>query len=482
MRDFFDGLARRASTDGNRTAIAFDNAVLSYAALCGKVRAVAADAMQLPRRVGLSASRGADGIIFDLALSFAGKEIVPLPEFFSDAQLAHIVEATGLTHAITDAASADRLSRLGLVAHPLDAASIPSTTPADESRRIIFTSGTTGTPKGVCLSGTQILASAEALAEASGATGRDRYLSVLPNSLLLEQIAGIYLPLSVGATIIAAGTQAGFQAGQLADCAEQTKATATVLVPEFLYAWLNELRVRRRRAPSSLRFVAVGGAPVSARVADEAWSRGLPVYEGYGLSECCSVVCVNRPGSRRTGTVGRPLRHVRIGLEDGEIVVSGPTVMHGYVGSPPTGGTWRTGDLGTLDDDGFLSVVGRKDNVIVTSAGRNVSPEWIEQVIESGGHIKRCVVISHRQELAALIIKKDHAPGDDESALNAFFADATRQLPSYARPRRYAVMTERQLAGLDLFTPNQRPRRSRISSIFDHLDSVPAMDIHGATA
>lgn len=482
MREFFDGLVRRASADGDRAAIVSDNATLSYAALCGKIRAVAAAAADLPQRVGLLTSQGADSIVFDLALSFAGKEIVPLPEFFSDAQLAHIVQEAGLTDAMTDAASVDRVRRLGLLAHPLSAASVPSTTPANELSRIIFTSGTTGTPKGVCLSGTQILASAEALAEASDATGRDRYLSVLPNSLLLEQIAGVYLPLSVGATIIVAGTHGSSRTSQLADWAEQSKATATVLVPELLYAWLNELRIHARRAPSSLRFVAVGGAPVSARLADEAWSHGLPIYEGYGLSECCSVVCLNRSGSRRTGTVGRPLGNVQIAVEDGEIVVKGPTVMQGYLGASPTDGIWRTGDLGELDDDGFLRVVGRKDNVIVTRAGRNVSPEWIEQVIESGGHIKRCVVISHRQDLAALIVRKDTDPGDDELALDEIVADATRQLPDYAKPRRYAVMTEQQLAGLDLFTPNQRPRRSRISSIFDRLDSVPAMDIHGTTA
>jgi len=476
MREFFDGLARRAAADGNRTAIVSDNAILSYAALCGKVRAMTAAARALPERVGLLVGQGADGIVFDLALSFAGKEIVPLPEFFSEAQLAHIVQKTGLTHGVTDAASADRVQRLGLVAQPLGATAVPGVTPASEARRIIFTSGTTGTPKGVCLSGTQMLASADALAEASGATGRDRYLSVLPNSLLLEQIAGIYLPLSVGAMIVLPGAHGSFRASQFSDCVEQSKATATVLVPELLYAWLNELRIAARRAPSSLRFVAVGGASVSAQLAEEAWSRGLPIYEGYGLSECCSVVCVNRPGARR------PLKNVQIAIDDGEIVVSGPTVTRGYVGEPPANGTWRTGDLGALDDAGFVRIIGRKDNVIVTGAGRNVSPEWIEQVIEAGGHVKRCVVVGHRQELAALIVPKNPSLCGDDLALRDLVVDATHQLPDYARPRRYAAMTEQQLGHLDLFTPNQRPRRALISSVFDRVDAVRVMDVQGETA
>ena len=142
-----------------------------------------------------------------------------------------------------------------------------SIAPATGAGRIIFTSGTTGNPKGVCLSGRQLLASVAALAEASGASAADRYLSVLPNSLLLEQIAGTYLPLSVGAAIHLPGVLAASPAGQLT-AAEQARATATVLVPELLAAWVKELQARGNRAPGSLRFIAVGGAPISAAFGD----------------------------------------------------------------------------------------------------------------------------------------------------------------------------------------------------------------------
>ena len=284
--------------------------------------------------------------------------------------------------------------------------SVTNIVPVTGAGRIIFTSGTTGKPKGVCLSERQLLASVTALAEASRASAADRYLSVLPNSLLLEQIAGTYLPLSVGAAIHLPGVLATSPAGQLT-AAEQVRATTTVLVPELLAAWVKELQASGNRGPGSLRFIAVGGAPVSQQLTTAAWDHGLPVYEGYGLSECASVVCVNRPDARRAGTVGRPLSNVAVAIDSGEIVVSGSTVMNGYVGEPRISGSWHTGDLGHFDADGFLIVTGRKDNVIVTAAGRNISPEWVEDVITADSRVGRCVVVAHERELVALIIPTD---------------------------------------------------------------------------
>jgi long-chain acyl-CoA synthetase len=259
MLEFFEGLQRRAAATGQRPAIVTADGALSYAALAGEVRSKAQSAARLPPRIGLLMANGADSIVCDLTLSFAGKEVVPLPEFFSDAQLSHIVQTAQPTDAVTDARSVERATRLGLVVHNLSAEAVPDISPAKETSRIIFTSGTTGKPKGVCLSGSQLLASVHALADATLASAEDRYLSVLPNSLLLEQIAGMYLPLSVGAAILAPGARSAPPGGQLALAAERADATATVLVPELLLAWLKELQALGRRGPQSLRFIAVGG-------------------------------------------------------------------------------------------------------------------------------------------------------------------------------------------------------------------------------
>ena len=296
MRVFFDGLAHQAATAESRQALISALGALTYSALVERVRAHAQWAVRLPRRVGLLFAKGPDQLIADLAMSFAGKELIPLPDFFSDSQLEHIVRTTQLSDVVTDSLSVERAKRLGLTVHDLAAESLPANVPAPDSQRIIFTSGTTGRPKGVCLSGRQLLASVSALAEASGAGKDDRYLSVLPGSLLLEQIAGTFLPLSVGAAIyMPSGGSPASLGSSLALAAQQTQATATVLVPELLIAWLHELRTHGLPAPKSFRFIAVGGAPVSQQLAATAWRQGLPVYEGYGLSECCSVVSVNRP-------------------------------------------------------------------------------------------------------------------------------------------------------------------------------------------
>ena len=141
---------------------------------------------------------------------------------------------------------------------------------------------------------------------------------------------------------------------------------------------------------------------------------GIPLFEGYGLSECCSVVALNRPGATRAGSVGQPLEGLRVQIEDGEIVVEGPSLMDGYLHEdslPPF--RWRTGDLGCLDKDGFLTVYGRRDNLIITPSGRNINPEWVETTLLDEANIAACVVgpIGEPMELSVLLIPSEAAAG-----------------------------------------------------------------------
>jgi long-subunit acyl-CoA synthetase (AMP-forming) len=479
MREFFEGLSRRATIAGGQRAIIAPECSLSYGELFECVRSVAQWANRLPQRVGLLSGKTPGGIVSDLALSFAGKELVPLPAFFSDTQLSHIIRTAQLSHAVCDPNFVERTKSLGLIVCEPGAESTPGIEPATDTSRIIFTSGTTGQPKGVRLSGRQIKASVAALAQATGANAADRYLSLLPSSLLLEQIAGIYVPLSVGAEIhLPRGWSGSSNSGSIAVAAEQANATATVLVPELLATWLHELQALGRSGPASLRYVAVGGAPVSKQLAIAAWELGVPVHEGYGLSECCSVVTVNRPGDRRAGTVGRPLPGVNVTIENGEIVVSGPTVMGGYLTESKTIESWRTGDAGNFDPDGFLIVTGRKDNVIVTSAGRNIHPEWIEETVVGDHRIKRCVVVEYESELVAVVIPDDASMCRDWPAMQDLVEHATREVPDYAKPRRYLALSDQEFNRLDLLTSNFRPRRGairRLVSDWSHFLSSQSM-------
>jgi long-subunit acyl-CoA synthetase (AMP-forming) len=215
--------------------------------------------------------------------------------------------------------------------------------------------------------------------------------------------------------------------------------------------------------PSSLKFCAVGGASVSPSLLERATAAGLPVYEGYGLSECASVVCLNTPASRRPGSVGKPLPHVRLRLsESGEILVSGPKLL-GYLGDPghDTPHEWRTGDLGEIDADGYVYVRGRARNVFITSYGRNVAPEWVEREIAQRLPQRPVLVHGEAQPYAVALVSG--IQGDAEAAaVERVIADANAALPDYARVQRWACVSEPFSFSNGLLTSNGRLRRSAI--------------------
>jgi long-subunit acyl-CoA synthetase (AMP-forming) len=252
----------------------------------------------------------------------------------------------------------------------------------------------------------------------------------------------------------------------MAKAFENHRPTTSVLVPQLLKHWVAELQSVGLTAPSSLRFVAVGGAPVPRQIANAAWSLGIPVHEGYGLSECCSVVALNRPEERRSGTVGRPLRGLSVSIDDGEIVVDGPSIMDGYLGQGPAIRPWRTGDLGTVDRDGLLTVHGRKDSLLVTSFGRNVSPEWIETMLLADPRIAFCGVAGHGEpHLTALLIPAARGATWFARATRAdilqLLADRCSDAPDYAVPRDCVVVSLQEALNNRLLS-NGRPVRKEI--------------------
>jgi long-subunit acyl-CoA synthetase (AMP-forming) len=210
----------------------------------------------------------------------------------------------------------------------------------------------------------------------------------------------------------------------------------------------------------------VGGAPVPKQIANAAWSLGIPVHEGYGLSECCSVVAVNRPKERRPGTVGQALRGLSVSIDDGEIVVDGPSITDGYLGQEPAKRPWRTGDLGAIDPDGFITIHGRKDSLLVTSFGRNVSPEWIETMLLADPRIAFCVVTGHGEpHLTALLIPSPQGAAWFAKAARAdirkLLSDHCADAPNYAVPRDCVVVSFQEALNNQLLS-NGRPVRKKI--------------------
>jgi acyl-coenzyme A synthetase/AMP-(fatty) acid ligase/heme oxygenase len=460
MRSVLAAIRATAATLPGRIAISDPLGTLSYGALADAIARHAATLAPTPQVVGLLMPRDRSHIVADLALASLGRTVVPLPDFFSLEQWRHMAADAGIGAIVTTAGWQDRVAGLGIpVVIAADAKGRLLT--AESSRRIIYTSGTTGRPKGVVLTETAMDASLDGLERASGATAADIHLSLLPFSLLLEQLAGILLPLKVGARIHIAASP--LEAGAVG-------ATTSVVVPNLLAGWVGALRATATRAPSCLRYVAVGGAPVGEALAESAWALGLPVHEGYGLSECCSVVAVNRPGQRRAGTVGHPLDGIGVTIEDGEIVVRGATVMSGYLGGAEAGGVWRTGDLGRIEADGRVVVLGRKDDVVVTANGRNIHPEWIEPMLLADPAIRHCAVIAGESGLKAVVVPADpaapHSAGHWLPRVQALAATA----PGYAQPAEVAVLPAAFAQHHALFTLDGRPRRRRIAQI---LSEVP---------
>jgi long-subunit acyl-CoA synthetase (AMP-forming) len=214
-----------------------------------------------------------------------------------------------------------------------------------------------------------------------------------------------------------------------------------------------------------LRWVAVGGARVAPCLLQRAEALGLPVYEGYGLSECASVVALNTPAAYRAGSVGKPLPHVRLSFgADGEIFVGGATLL-GYVGDDrPAPDNWPSGDIGHLDADGFLHLHGRKKNLLITSFGRNISPEWLESELCAEAAIAQAVVFGDARPWPAALIVPRRA-GLVDTGTYADIARAVLQvnagLPEYARIGDWLLAEPFTFANGQA-TSNGRPRRDNI--------------------
>jgi long-subunit acyl-CoA synthetase (AMP-forming) len=249
-----------------------------------------------------------------------------------------------------------------------------------------------------------------------------------------------------------------------------------ILVPELLKVWTLYLLATKQRAPGSLRFVAVGGAHVDPALIMQARQAGIPAYEGYGLTECGSVVSLNRPGDEGTG-VGRVLPHVHLRLDHGEVHLQTSAFL-GYTASPalpaPAEHEFATGDLGELDAHGHLHLMGRSKNLLISSFGRNISPEWVESVLLAQSAILQAVVLGDaRPWLAAVIVPM---PGVTQAQVDAAITHANAQLPDYARIQRRLISAPMTLAN-GLATGNGRPMRSAIARHFAQaIDSLYCLD------
>ncbi len=336
-----------------------------------------------------------------------------------------------------------------------------------DTAKLTFTSGSTGNPKGVCLSAAQCWQVAESLAGAVHVAA-PRHLCVLPLSTLLENIGGVYMPMmSAGTSLVypleqlgMAGSS-GVQTQRFLQAIAALQPNTMILVPQLL-SLLDSALAAGWQAPASLAFVAVGGGRVAPAVVQRVRAAGLPVYEGYGLSECASVVSLNTAAHDRPGTSGRVLPHITVNVERGELVVRGNSFL-GYLNEPQSWGNERihTGDLGSLTEDGFVTVNGRSKNVLVSSFGRNISPEWVESELLATGAFAQVIVLGDdRPFCSALVVPAAEAADDATLQLAIDAVNAT--LPDYARVGRWQRLPQAFSVAAGTLTDNGRLRRDRI--------------------
>jgi long-chain acyl-CoA synthetase len=337
----------------------------------------------------------------------------------------------------------------------------------DDVSMIVYTSGTTGPPKGAMITPRNALEVSRDMVPLLDVDDQDAILSYLPLCHVAEKIFTFFLPLTAGCVVhfgesvytvqqdlkevsptiflgvpriwekIHAGVTVKIKDStplkrllyrkSLAvghHVAERRRQDRMTPFHHFLYflCWLLVFRgLRERLGLGACRVPVTGAAPVSADLLRWFHAIGVPVLEGYGQTECAGVSHVNRPGRVKLGTVGEPLPNVEQAIaDDGEILVRGSLVFGGYLHNQEATATtiddagWlHTGDIGEIDDDGFLKITGRKKEIIITAGGKNLSPEKIENALKMSPYIKEAVAIGDQRKFISALVQVDAATVGD---------------------------------------------------------------------
>ncbi len=483
-------IRQTAATCPDKIALQGAEDSLSYAAL-NQAITQAAEILnnQNILALGLLADNGLPWAVADLSALTADIPLVPIPLFFSPQQILHLLQDARLDGLLTDQPQqvATLLTSANIQFHPagpccglhlirLIGVAAPVMLPVGTAK-ITYTSGTTGEPKGVCLSLAQMEAVAVSLRDASLATPTDRHLCLTPLSTLLENIGGIYTPLMAGASShllplqqVGLGGASSLDIARLLQALHQQRASSAILAPQMLQALVMAAE-NGAALPATLRFVAVGGASVAPSLLQRSQHLGIPVFEGYGLSECASVVALNTPLCNRPGSVGQPLPHVKVSIDDdGEVLVSGANFL-GYLGETPPAQPLPTGDLGHLDEAGFLHISGRKKSQFITSFGRNVAPEWVERELTLHPAIVQAAVFGEARcfNVAVLVLRAGFSHLHIESAVKL----ANQILPDYARVTSWLVASTPFTPSNGQLTSNGRLRRAAIHAA--HADALESL-------
>ncbi|HEU4770251.1 MAG TPA: AMP-dependent synthetase/ligase, partial [Pyrinomonadaceae bacterium] len=340
----------------------------------------------------------------------------------------------------------------------------------DDVAIMVYTSGTTGTPKGACLSHRYIINSVESLRQTIPIYDTDVSFSYLPFCHVAERISGLYNRLYAGASAYFVDDLA-----RLGEYMLEVKPTVFASLPRFfekIYARAVSDGATQIKDyfGGRIRLATSGGAPLPLEVANFFAAAGLPILQAYGLTE---NVCVafNRPDNYKFGTVGPPMPGCEVRLaEDNEILVRSEMMFSGYYKAPEetakvfSDGWLLTGDLGEIDDDGFLKIIGRKKELIVTSTGKKVAPALLENMLKEYHQISQAMVYGEgRSYLVALITL--NAPVTRE-AIQEIVDGVNRRVSSTESIKRFAILNRDFEIERDEITPTGKMKRDVIANRF----------------
>ena len=480
MSELLHRVARHAESQPAAIALSDESQSLSYAQLwlrindeAQRLTALLAARGASGRPVALAADNGVEWVVLDLACLLAQIPCVPVPPFFNEAQRFHLLRDSGSVLLCVGSTEGWQHQWLDFSAVALPAGTC----------KITYTSGSTGSPKGVCLSQAQQQRTVEALAERIGSLDVQQHLCTMPLAVLLENLAGVYLPLWLGRRVyLPSLSSLGLGSLQHPDpqrfiaTLAASQADSLILLPATL-AWLVAATEQGLLPAERWRLLAVGGGKSGRGLLSRADAVGLPVYEGYGLSEVGSVVALNGPQARSLGTVGLPLSHLQVRLAaDGEVLVRGNPML-GYLGDPASvdpDGWLATGDWGQWDEAGYLTILGRKKSTVVTGFGRNVAPEWLEAEFATVPGVLQCFVYGDELSgLQALLFAPALAADPQgEARLQA----CNHTLPEYARLNGWQFVSTPFSRESGELTANGRLRRDTLRQL--RLSAVVAAGPH----
>ena len=469
MPHLAEAFDRAVETNRARVALIEESNRWTFAELSDEVNRIAALLKEkVPgNTVGVLLLNSQRYITTMLAIWKAGKTAVPLNYLLQPAELGFIIKDSGMSALVSSQFFAQALAGIktlfgdkGVILMADDPAFLSASPDGGETvdRTVpalyLYTSGTTGRPKGVVLTDDNLLANVESCQRADKFDHRDSFLCLLPFFHTYAITGTFLLPLLSGSKMVLVDR---FQPAKVLGLIQEHKISVFLAIPSMYRVLAG---TEGNFDVSSVRFPISGGEPLPMAVADAFEKRfGVPIFEGYGQTEAAPVVTLNTPSHRRPGTIGKTVPGVELAIWDeqkhvlpageiGEIMVRGRNVMQGYHHLPEetaktiTNGWLHTGDLGKLDPDGFVTITGRKKDLII-SAGENIYPREIEEVVAQHPHVKEVAVIGVKDEVRgevpkAFVIARENTTIDDKE-LRSFCRD---KMANYKIPKYFEIVAD----------------------------------------